>query len=358
MQELFDELKISQDKRLILMPLTRLVFDFPFKIGKFHFFPPENIEVGSLRPIPNKTFDREVNKSSVTMFQGQYLRESSTSLTGFDVGILNSHPLVAFVEEIDWDDFLGQDHKEDINLIKKLSSKAERAIDIIRFEFCRFDLPDTLPGPVGSWESSGCYLGALLYSIEDHESYLIAGDAVECSIVIKGLGLEINGQPLTHIPNPSEGELAGIALHGLFLFSDAANSSNETIKFIRIMTLLEFLASPDEYQSWKKLKGNIACHCAKDAVDYHSILERFMTLTSKKDSEGQEIGIRTLLVHQGKLIPELIPNPEERKSLFKELQRYCGMVINDMIKESSMSWVQFCNYRDRLKQEIGIKKIA
>ncbi len=85
----------------------------------------------------------------------------------------------------------------------------------------------------------------MLYSPEDHESYLIAGAAVECSIVTRGLGLEIDAFPSTRLPIPDEGDVAAVASHALFLYSDAMSAPNETTKFIRIMTLLEFLANPD-----------------------------------------------------------------------------------------------------------------
>jgi len=355
MQNILNEL--NQDpinKRLIIMPLTRLVFEDFFRIGKFNFFPQGTIEINSLRPISNKTIFTECDEDlGCSVFEGQTKREVISSLTGFDIEVLNTHPLVAFIEEIDWNKFLGYEHQEDVDLLKKLSSKAEKALDIIRFDYCRFDLSDTLPGIVGSWKDSQAFLGALLYTSQDHKSYLIAGEAIECSSVVKGLGLQVDHGRFTPLPTPSNGEIGAIAQHGLLLFSDVMNSSNETVKFIRIMSLLEFLSNPDEYQSWKNLKANIVCHCAKDLTSYHRISARFKELTSKMD-DNKQVGLRTLVVHHGKLIPDLIPEIRDRKELFRELQGYCSKVLSNMIDKKNMSWQGFCTYREGLKKSLKI----
>ncbi len=338
------------------MPLTRLLFYEPFEIDGFYFFPPRSIDLKLLRPIPNRTLEGVGERTDVIALEGQDLREVSTSLTGFDLEVLINSPLVAFnVEvEIDWDEFLEANHEDDISLLKLLSSKAERALDIIRLFYCRLDLPNTLPGQIGSWEGSGEYLGALLYSPEDHESYLIAGAAVESSVIVRGLGLELDTNPLLALPSPNDGDVAGVVLHGLSLYSEALNSSNETIKFIRIMTLFEFLASPDEYQNWKKIKGDIACHCARDKASYLSLCERFRVFTSIEDKSGKQLGLRTLIVHNGKLLPELLPSFKERTSLFRELQGYAFTILTDMLSNACQSWEEYVEHRGQLKRTLGV----
>lgn len=336
------------------MPLTRLLFYEPFKIDGFYFFPPGSTDLMSLRPIPNETLDSVGERADVIALEGQNLREVSTSLTGFDLEILVNSPLVAFNVEIDWEEFLEANHEYDISLLKLLSSKAERALDIIRLFHCRLDLPNTLPGQIGSWEGSGEHLGALLYSPEDHESYLIAGAAIESSVIVRGIGLELDTDPQLTLPSPRDGDVSGVVLHGLSLYSEALNSSNETIKFIRVMTLFEFLASPDEHQNWKKLKGDIACHCARDKASYLSLCERFRALTSTKDASGKQIGLRTLIVHNGKLLPELLPGIKERASLFRELQGYAFTVLTDMLSNAAASWEEYLEHRGQLKRTLGV----
>lgn len=355
MRELIEDLMTNpSQKRLVVMPLTRLLFYEPFAINGFHFFPPGTTDLRSLRPIPNKTLECARREADIITLEGQDLREVSTSLTGFDIEILSNSPLVAFNIALDWSEFLEANHEYDISLLKLLSSKAERALDIIRLLYCRLDLPNTLPGLIGSWEGSGEYLGALLYSPEDHESYLIAGAAVESSAIVRGHGLELDASPLLVLPSPDDGEVAGVVLHGLSLYSEALNSSNETIKFSRVMTLFEFLASPDEYQNWKKLKGDIACHCANDKASYLQLCERFRTLTSIEDASGKQVGLRTLIVHNGKLLPELLTSFKERAALFRELQGYAGIVLTDMLSNAGASWAEYVEHRNQLKRALGV----
>jgi hypothetical protein len=355
MRELIEDLMTNpSQKRLVVMPVTRLLFYEPFAINGFHFFPSKAIDPMSLRPVPNKTLEGSLVGADVIEFEGQDLREVSTSLTGFDVEILANSPLVAFNVDIDWNGFLEANHDDDISLLKFLSSKADRALDIIRLFHCRLDLPNTLPGQIGSWEGSGEYLGALLYSPEDHESYLIAGAAVESSAIVRGLGLELDADPQLKLPSANEGEVAGVVLHGLSLYSEALNSSSETIKFSRVMTLFEFLASPDEYQNWKKLKGDIACHCVSDKASYLRICERFRALTSIEDTSGKQVGLRTLIVHNGKLLDELLPSFKDRAALFRELQGYALAVLTDMHSNAGASWAEYIERRDQLKRALGV----
>lgn len=336
------------------MPLTRLLFYELFAIDGFYFFPSGAIDLTSLRPVPNKTLEGAEGGADVIALEGQDLREVLTSLTGFDVEILSNSPLVAFNVDIDWNEFLEANHDYDTSLLKLLSSKAERALDIIRLNYCRLDLPNTLPGQIGSWKGSGEYLGALLYSPEDHESHLIAGAAVESSVIVRGLGLELNANPHLALPTANDGEVAGVVLHGLSLYSEALNSSNETIKFTRVMALFEFLVNPDEYQNWKKVKGDIACHCASDKASYLRLCERFRELTSIEDTSGKQLGLRTLIVHNGKLLPELLPSFKDRAALFRELQGYAGTMLTDMLSNAGVSWAEYVEHRDQLKRALGV----
>lgn len=354
MKELISDLMGDpKSKMLVIMPVARLQFDDAFAIDGFHFFPPESIDLEVFNPVPIKTIVSVQDMSGVTALEGLDLREVATSLTGFGLEVLASAHLVAFTTEIDRDEFLDGDHQYDISLLKLISSKAERALDIIRLFYCRLDLPDTLPGQVGSWDGSDQYLGALLYSAEANVSYLIAGAAVESSIVVRGLGLQLDGAPILAIPSSSDGYVAGVVLHALSLHSEALNASNETIKFIRMMTLFEFLANPDEYQNWKKVKGDIACHCVNDRVSYLKLCERFRELTSIEDAGGKQIGIRSLIVHNGKLLPELIPNQKERVLLFRELQGYAFKVLNDMLLNTGLTWDEYVDHRVKLKSNLG-----
>lgn len=358
MQDPLDEISTNpSNKKLVIMPLTRVLFEEKFSIGWVYFYPPGQFDFDSLRPAQNRIISdvEDVDHGiSCLELEGQNLREIATSITGFSIEILRTHHVVAFTYDIEWSEFLENSHDADIELIRGLSEKVESVFDVIRFDYCRFDLPDTLPGLVGSWEDSGQFLGAMLYTADDNESYLIAGATIETSVVVKGIGLEIMAAPKTPLINAGMGEVSAIVVHGLSIFSDVMRASNDTIKFIRAMTLLEFLASPDNARSWKKLKGDIICHCVKDKTSYIKLSKRFQELTSIVDSKGLQRGLRTLIVHQGNTLTELIPNIHERKGIFRELQFIAGKILLDMIRHKNYTWSDFGLYRDSLKQDIGI----
>ncbi len=341
-----------KNTKLVFMPISRLLVESVCSIGDVRVVPPGKINLDQFRPVPNKTL-AEAGKG-VTHFAGQDLRELKTSLTGFGRDVLASMPLVVFTTTLDWDAFLSQDHESDIQLLRRLSATAERAFDLVRLHFCRFDLPDTLPGNVGSWVGSEAFLGAMIYTLPDHESYWIAGEAIDCSIVTKGLGLDLSIDLPDKLPSANDGEVASVAIHALSLFSDVMTANNDTIKFGRAMTLLEFLANPDEFENWKSLKGEIICHCASSKTDYHTRAHRFKELTSLVDAAGNQIGIRTLVVHHGRFLEDIVPDVSNRRSLFRELQAYAASVLEDMLANASMSWSQFQQFRLQKKQALGI----
>jgi hypothetical protein len=355
MQNLLQQLEVRGPKaRLVVMPISRVLVERTLTIGNFRVFPAGEMSLSSLRPVPNYSPDGALKRSSVVRLSGQPLRESLTSLTGFDLNTLEASAVVAFVAEIDWDELLEASHEQDVEMLHRLSASAERALDLVRFHQCRLDLPATLPGPVGSWEGSGPYLGALLYCLEDHESYLIAGEAAGYSLISSGIGLDFDFDYPAPLPSASDGEVGAIALHALSMFSDAMYARNDTSKFLRTMTLMEFLANPDEYQSWKKAKGNIACHCAQSKKEYLQVLHRLKELTSIENPEGTQLGLRTLVIHHGKFLEDVIPHQPDRLALFRELHGYVGGVIGDMLEHVEFSWEEYSARRQSLKVNLGV----
>jgi len=336
---------------LVIMPLTRLLFYEQFSIGIYNFFPEDIFDIDEFNPRENINLEQHLNEEKANL-NGDALRGVLTSYTGFDVSVLRNNPLVVFPSKMDWGCFkMSNTHEDDLDLIKRLSSEAEKALDVIRFHYCRLELPDTLPGAIGSWTGSADYLGAMIYSPRDDESFLIGGSAVECSVVIKGLGLEVDNIYHKELLDPRTGEVAAIASHGLSLLSDAMASTNETVKFVRMMTLFEFLASPDEYKQWKKVKGEIVCHSAKSKSHYVELMERFRYFSSSIVDDVQ-VGLRTLIVHQGKLIQELINSREERNALFEEMHTYAFNTLSDMIEFQDLTWKEFSDKRISIKEKL------
>lgn len=347
-EDFADSLKAG--RQLVLMPVSRLIFDHPIRIEDFVLYPPASLDLSLLCPVPNQKLGLIDDTAEYTILDS---REVLSSLTGFNVEILAENSCIAFSIDMEWKDFLVADHRTDIKLIKRLGQIAEPVMDLIRFDYCRLDLPDTLPGYMGSWNNSGPYQGALLYNPADHESYLIAGES-SVSTIVRGLGLEICSSPSHRLSSAHDGEVGAIARHGLSLFTDTLYSASDTQKFIRAMTLLDYLAAPNDFLVWKKAKKEIACHLAGNPKGYQRLLKRFEELSSKHDSEGNQIGYRTLIVHQGKYLEDIIVIDRQMRDLFKELQSYIWPVLEHMLERSSMRWSEFLDFRKELKRQIGV----
>lgn len=68
---------------------------------------------------------------------------------------------------------------------------------------------------------------------------------------------------------------------------------------------------------------------------------------------GKQPGLRTLIVHNGKLLPELLPDIKERAALFRELQGYASNALIDMLSHAGLSWREYVEHRDQLKRALG-----
>ena len=341
---------LKAGRQLVLMPISRLVLENPIRVGDFILYPPASLDLSTLRPIPNRILESfDGATECVEMDQ----REACSAATGFDAETLTQNTCIAFPADLDWKAFLAADHRGDIDLLERLAQIAEPVMDIIRFDFCRFDLPDTLPGRVGSWNGSGPYRGALLYNQADHESYLIACPASTVAVV-RGIGLELDFGPSRCPPSALDGEVGAIARHGLSLLTEVLESGSDTNKFMRAMILLEFLASPNDFLVWKKAKKQIACHMAGSRQEYDRLLKRFEQLTHVSDVDGVERGYRTLIVHHGQYLEEILPAKKQRADLFRELQRYAWQVLEHMLQQTSLGWSEFLDFRRDLKRRIGV----
>ncbi len=339
MKKLVSLFSPEQGEAIVLMPLTRVLAESITNVGSLTIFPPGHLHLdpGDATTIPRKG-----------------LTEVQSQITGFSFEIFEDLASVGFCSRIDSSQLKTHDHDSDITLLSKLAGFAERSFDLLRLNYCRLDLPDTLPGPVGVWDIATPYVGATIYFPDQNSWCEIAGAAASYASIVAGIGLDLYNCHTSHPPSDSNGEVGAIAAHALSLLSDAMHARNDTAKFVRCMTLLEFLGSPDEYKQWKKLKGEIACHVATNKADYLNTTEELRKFTSLENEHNEQCGYRTLVVHHGKFIEDILPIRKNRRDLFRKLQNYCHAVINDMIENSSMSWDEFANFRAQKKIELGV----
>ncbi|HET6841749.1 MAG TPA: hypothetical protein VFK06_08680 [Candidatus Angelobacter sp.] len=317
------------------MPLTRVLVEYPIGFGDGTYIYPAGIaKIGALNV-----------RSFVLGSSG--LAEFQSAASGVDLTTLNNHVLIGFAcGSFDWESLKSGDHKDHMELLRYFSEVADRkCLDIVRYHQCRLDLPDTLPGRPGQTENN-MMAGALIFNAGLCEGRIIGGDAF-FTMVTKGLGLDIS--PVSIDNMPANGTVGHTARHALSLYSRLLEIDNQSVKFAQAIALLEFLASPFEYQQFKKSKKVIARYVANDRSEYDRLLVRFQELTGNVDSSGQQAGYRTRIVHMGDRIERLIPSMLDRQKLFKELDRYIHKVLDHLIEYSHWGWEDYEKVREQLK---------
>jgi hypothetical protein len=324
---------------LCVMPVPRLFLEDKLgSIEGFVFYPASTLDLDELRIVwvPADELEKTMAQGrGVVDAKGSDLEWLKCAASQLSLEHFQKFALVAFTSPINWQLFLSGDHSYHCNLLREMSEHAETALDLLRFDFCRLHLPDTLPGRAGTFDFDSPFTGALFYTLEDHESYIVGGQVITHHLVA-GLGLEISAPPvITHI---GRGEVGNVARRGLSLYSAAMESNSLTSKFVQCMSLLEFLAYPDDYMSMKKVKCEIAAHVANTATEYQMILDDVEWLTSLQDEQGKQIGLRTRIVHQGDRFETLIPDKQTQDTIFGRLERYIGKTLFDLVELSDQSW--------------------
>ncbi|MEK5478149.1 hypothetical protein NYE70_14680 [Paenibacillus sp. FSL R5-0407] len=358
--------ELRHGNHLVVLPLSRVLIEDSFNIGKYRFYPIGEVDINSLRPVPNqflKIGGNEINDDDwmILDFKSEELREAATAITGAGPDVFKTNPLIAFtVNNLDWDEFLeATTHDYDKKILRSLTREAEKAMDILKFFLCKADLIDTLPGTVGTWNGSNGFSSALLFNIDDYESYIIAGSVITHTVV-KGIGLELGLNEIE--PNreaceavlSTNGEVGAIVKMALAMHTTFLETNNPTTQFVKAMTLLEFLAYPDDFEKFEKVRKEITPHIAKDYNHYLKLKDRFNELTGKKDEAGKHIGYRTRIVHIGDDIEDILGDETEVNKVMLEVQIYIGKVIEDMIENHEMTWSEFEELRRQKKELLGI----
>lgn len=321
---------------LVLMPISRIYVDRPVVFpGGITFYPAGTIDLEGLTLIPN----REDSTS---------LAERSSAASGVTAEVLNVHPLVALPCIFDWNAFRRSSHESHLDMIRSMSEEIDcRCLNFARYRLCRLPHSDDLPAHAGQVASNYMMAGALLCNSEMGESRIIGGAAFT-HYLTRGLGLPLEQIEWDQFPNA--GEVGQVVNHALSLYAAVLESSDPTARFMQCLSLLEFLAFPDEYRKFEEVKKVIARYIARNRAEYHHLLDRFFELTGKKDPDtGRIIGYRTRVVHMGERIEKVVPNPRMRCKLFSELDGYIRPVIDHMTLHSEKRFERFLEERNRLR---------
>lgn len=354
--ELFSEYSKDQ-KGLALLPVRGLVVECPLEVGGVHFAHPDNIggldillqEIDERSFLPIETISDDLHKSELS---GDSLRRYSSSLSGISKEVLSQATLAILPVSVDWNRFECYTHQQDVVLLTSLSATAFKALDIARFQFCRLDLPDTLPGIPGFWEGSNGFFGGAV--LGPTGAGRVLGAKKTGAVIVEGLGLELDAGQISGIGRggcaniiDSEkhgGEIGSAARRGMHMLSRAMYANSDTLKFLSIMALFEYLGTGTTYKKFEEVRKKLQPHIANNAEDYKRLSERFQELSSKGSGNGNS-GYRHRIVHEGTLLEEILPSDVDRKSLFSELDRYAGKVIYDMCKNCSSTWRELQEWR-------------
>jgi hypothetical protein len=335
---------------LAVLPVPRIAISSPVTLlEKFKLYPRGMINLSELRVVSHPAHELEnlhARLARSEFFEANNGEWMKSAFTGISVDEFNSHALLCFVTELEMPQLFSGSHDFHKNVIAEHVEQCERAMDTIRYDFCRLDLPATLPGRVGTLGIGSPFSTELFYTLQDHESYILGCELVT-HLLSCGLGLEFGGDP--SIQQIGNGEVGHIVRRALQMFSESLESNSESDKFVRAMSSLEFLGGGGHYLKMKKVKTEIASHCAKDKQDYGRICERLRKLTSEESG-----GYRTEIVHKGKRLETIIPSQSERRNLFREMQSLIGKSIASILPLSDLPWTEVQKDRASRRAELGV----
>ena len=227
-------------------------------------------------------------------------------------------------------------------LIKKVLGMAEDVMNVFRYINSNFDKQSNLPQRAGYIKDIIC--GFIIYypyfKTFDYiwDKYYVSNISIGQQLNIDVDNMKSNLDKYFSILKKDVGEVGSIIKHAFSLYSNILYMSTATNKFMQSMSLLEYLANPFEYEKMQKAKTKIIPFSVNNKKRYNEICERFKELTSLKNEENKEIGYRTLIIHNGRSIEDILDESYKIDFLLRELQTYICNVINTFILHYKRDW--------------------
>jgi hypothetical protein len=291
---------------------------------------------------------------------GSGLADVATSLTKITKSVFLNSDLAIVTCNTEESDLI-KNAQQCEGFLKNKSVEAFNSLNIIRFIHCDLFVPDKLPNIPGYWDNSDGYIGAFILNPNGIHKIIAGremGGAVSHGL---GIGLEsddVLGMEYHPLSEPlmqgSLGSVGEIIKHALKIYSRAMYSNSETLKFITVMALFEYLGTGDIYTNFKKVRAKIQAHIATDIDTYNNLSEQFQLFTSKKHEEIN-IGYRTRIIHEGALIEDLLPDNHSRVALFRDLTSYIEKIIRGMYPFIGQDLPALQEHRQNLLNNIGIQ---
>jgi len=334
------------DKVLVIMPIRGISTYTKIKMNDFCIYPANEVDFYDLNinPLPDPDSKKSREKQSLRAFQ--------TASTKVGLDVFDGFCVIGFPYNLNYFEYSNGDHKFDISLIRELTSYAENALNIIRYNYCHYSKPQDLLTKAGYWY--GSFSTVMIYSFKNKNANIHAGHVLNF-VPTDLIGIDLrNPETLENHPLTRKdiNEVGHIANHALSLNTIILESDSNTTKFVQIMSLFEFLGLPYGWKSFQDIKGMISCHIATNKTEYMNTLSnRFKELTGGENHNG----LRTRIVHCGDKIENLLKTEKEIIDLLNELENYIRPVINSMIERYNLTWQEFEQYRVDLKNKLGVK---
>jgi hypothetical protein len=326
---------------LIVLPVGRLNIDAAIVTESVCLFPPGEFYIHNpfnLDGTPFGSSDKNESKPKI-------LRDSITEITQVDMSVFQNYPLIVFRKLFTYTQFRSIDHFGDAELIRECSATAENLMDLIRFYNADYLLQDWLPCKAGIWADR--HSAMFIYFPEKRVGHIICRE-VELRGFIKGIGMspdhtdQISIHPLLF---NDLNDFQKLIRHALRLNTLIMETDDESMQFVQIFILLDFLGDPSAYNNFQATKTKLMPCLVNTKREYHLLSSRFKELTDQH-------GLRTAIVHTGKRLQEIMPESAKRKALFQELHGFVYGIISHMMFSSAQTWAEYDNERIALRDSL------
>jgi hypothetical protein len=336
-----DLIRDSESYSLIVLPIGRLQIETAIVTETVCLFPPGEFYVHNPFYLDGTPFESEPKDYSKTKNH----RDAITQITNVNLSVFHNYPLIVFRKNLTYTQFRSLNHIEDTELIRECSATADNLMDLIRFYNADYLLQDWLPSKAGIWADR--HSAMFVYFPEKRGGHIICRE-VELRGFIKGIGMtaDHSDQLCIHPLLYQEiNDLQKLIRHALHLHTLVMETDDETMQFVQIFILLDFLGDPSAYNNFQATKSKLMPCLVSTKTEYHKLSARFKELTDQQ-------GLRTAIVHTGKRLQDLIPEPIKRKSLFKELHGFVYTLITHMMFSSAQTWAEYDNERIALRNAL------
>lgn len=305
------------DDFLYILPVERFSINQKVRIQDLVIYPSGSVDIDEL-------------------FQGHIFLDDNTR----ELNNLKKNTLIAFLSSSPT--IYPAQAEQNFTLLNHAINYTVPVLDFIIFNYCHIHNNRTLPGRVGQVKTGETIL------LLSHMIYTrIICEKVNTNTITIGKGLQIKDSSfLDDYPllESDINEAGNIVRHALRMYTQILESNSNTEKFIQIMMLFEFIASPEKYEKFKNVKTKILSHIARNASEYHKISQEFMDYSSC---------LRTQIIHQGKSIEGLC-DKDSAIELFKNLQRYLFLCVSDLLNNYNKEWSFINEFREN-KREAALK---